>query len=137
MDTHAVTLELSPSVYRIARQVSDAVGRPVERVLEDSLALALPPLDDVPLAEMDDLAGLALLDDAALWQVARATMAEREQADLEELLDAQAAGELQFDEGSRLKSLMDTYGLMTLRKAHAYLLLARRGYQVPMQDSAN
>jgi hypothetical protein len=80
------------------------------------------------------LAALALLDDAALWKVAEALMSEEEQTELDELLSCQEAGELSETERERLHTLMDVYGRVTLRKAHAYLLLARRGYHVPMQS---
>jgi hypothetical protein len=133
MDTHAVTLELPESVYQTASQVAVATGQPLEAVLRTGIAHALPPLDDVPPDEAAELAALALLDDIALWQAARAMMSDGEQAELDQLLDRQEEGSLRSAEQSRLRALLDTYGRVTLRKAHAYLLLARRGYRVPMQ----
>ncbi len=134
MDTQTVTLALPESLYRTARQVAEAIGQPLEVILQASLAHALPPLDDVPSEEMADLAALASLDDAALWRVARATLSEADQSELGDLLDRQSAGELAPTDSPRLQALLDAYGQVTLRKAHAYLLLARRGYHVPMQD---
>ncbi len=134
MDTQTVTLDLPESLYRTAQQVAEATGQPLEVILQASLAHALPPLDDVPSEEMADLAALASLDDAALWRVARGTLSEAEQTELGDLLDRQAAGELVPANLPRLQTLLDAYGQATLRKAHAYLLLARRGYHVPMQD---
>jgi len=134
VNDHVVTLELPETLYRTARRVADLTGQTVEAVLQASIAHALPPLDDVPPDEAAELAALALLDDAALWQVARATMSAEEQAELHELLDRQGAGELTAEEQRRLQALLDAYGRLTLRKAHAYLLLARRGYRVPMQE---
>jgi hypothetical protein len=61
-------------------------------------------------------------------------MSAEEQTELDELLSCQEAGELNEAERERLHALMDVYGHSTLRKAHAYLLLARRGYHVPMQN---
>jgi hypothetical protein len=110
-----------------------ATGQPLEAVLRTGIAHALPPLDDVPPDEAAELAALALLDDIALWQAARAMMSDGEQAELDQLLDRQEEGSLRSAEQSRLRALLDTYGRVTLRKAHAYLLLARRGYRVPMQ----
>lgn len=136
-NTQVVTLKLPETLYRTARRVAELTGQTVEAVLQASIAHALPPLDDVPPDEAAALAALALLDDAALWQVARAAMSPEEQAELQELLDRQGANELTSEEEHRLQALLDTYGRLTLRKAHAYLLLARRGYRVPMQEDTS
>jgi predicted transcriptional regulator len=135
MSTETVTIELSESLYRTANRIAEATGQPLEAVLQASIAHALPPLDDVSPEEASDLATLALLDDATLWRAARATMNAKEQAELQTLLDRQGAGQLTPHEDSRLHKLLDIYGRITLRKAHAYLLLARRGYRVPMQEN--
>jgi hypothetical protein len=58
-----------------------------------------------------------------------------EQAKMHELLDCQGASELTPAEHVHLQDLLDVYGRLMVRKAHAYLLLARRGYRVPMQEN--
>lgn len=134
MITHAVTLELPESLYQTAAQVATLTGKPLQAVLESSIAHALPPLDDVPPDEAASLAALVLFDDTALWHEARAMMGDNEQVELDDLLDRQEDGELTPAEQSRLQTLLDAYGHVTLRKSHAYLLLARRGFRVPMQE---
>ncbi len=134
MDPQVVTLNLSESLYQTARRVAEATGKSLEAVLQASIAHALPPLDDVPPDEAAELAALALLDDADLWRIARTTLSTKEQAELHDLLDRQGAGDLTPAERRRLQELLEAYGRLTLRKAHAYLLLARRGYRVPMQE---
>jgi hypothetical protein len=134
MATRTVTLELPDSIYRTARRVAEATHQPLEAVLQAGIAHALPPLDDVPPAQAEDLAALALLDDGALWRAARATMSATEQAEMHELLDLQGRGELSSAHATRLDEGLQRYGELTVRKAHAYLLLARRGYRVPMQE---
>ena len=129
-----VTLELPEALYRSAHQIAQATRQPLEVVLQASLAHALPPLDDVPPEEAVELAAMALLDDAALWRESRVMLEVEEQAELEELLDRQGAGELSAADVLRLESLLDAYGRLMVRKAHAWLLLARRGYQVPVQQ---
>jgi len=126
-----VTIELPEPLYRFARQVAEVTKQPLEAILRDSIAHMLPPLDDVPPEEAIDLAKLASFDDAALWREACATMTAAEQAEIHELLDRQGAGELTSSGHARLRGLLDTFGRLTVRKAHAYLLLARRGYRVP------
>ncbi len=134
MTTQTITLRLPEPLYRSARQVAEATKQPLEVILTDSIARTLPPLDDVSPAEAIELAKLASLDDASLWQEARATMKSVEQATMHELLDRQGANELASVEHARLQDLLDVYGRLMVRKAHAYLLLARRGYRVPMQE---
>jgi len=58
-----------------------------------------------------------------------------DQTEMDKLLDRQKAGELTSAEHARLQDLLDTYGRLMVCKAHAYLLLARRGYRVPMQEA--
>lgn len=129
-----VTLELPESLYQTAHQIAEVTQQPVEAVLQASLAHALPPLDDVPPEEATELAAMALLDDSSLWRESRVIMSAGEQAELTELLKRQGAGELSSADAPRLQALVDTYGRLMVRKAHAWLLLARRGYQVPPQQ---
>ena len=135
MTAQAVVLQLPPALYRAARRMAEATRQPLEQVLQATIARALPPLDDVPPEEAAELSALAMLEDAALWQAARASMTPAEQAALHDLLDRQNAGELTSPDQLHLQALSDAYGKLTVRKAHAYLLLARRGYRVPMQEN--
>ncbi|MBM4459501.1 MAG: hypothetical protein FJ011_17380 [Chloroflexi bacterium] len=57
-----------------------------------------------------------------------------EQDEMQALLDRQGDGALRPDEQPRLQELMRVYGRLMVHKAHAYLLLARRGYRVPMSS---
>ena len=132
--TQTVTLELPESLYRSANQIAEATRQPLEVVLQDSLANVLPPLDDVSPEEATELAAMALMKDARLWREARKTLSTAKQAELDELLYRQSAGQLSADDETRLHALVDAYGRLMVRKAHAWLLLARRGYQVPPQQ---
>lgn len=134
MATETVTHHLPDSVYQTARQVAEATRLPLDAVLAASIAHALPPLDDVPDEQAADLAALAFLDDGALWRAARATLSAEIQTELSELLNRQSEGALTETEPARLELLLALYGRQAVRTAHAYLLLARRGYRVPMQD---
>jgi predicted transcriptional regulator len=133
MPEQTITVSLSAELYRTAQRVAVATHQSLETVLQTSLAQVLPPLDDVAEEEANALAALTRLDDAALWRVATLTMKTTEQGELHDLLDRQSANQMTPDEQIRLQQLLDTYGALTVRKAHAYLLLARRGYRVPMQ----
>jgi hypothetical protein len=128
-----ITLELPETVYQSAQRLAQASHESLESVLQAGIAHALLPLDDVPPEEAHELAQLALLDDATLWQQARLTMSSEQEHTLQELLDRQSEGELTAKQRTQLEHLMRVYGQLTVRKAHAYLLLARRGYRIPLQ----
>lgn len=137
MTVQTVTLELPEAIYRQARQLAAATRQPVETFLQQSIAHSLPPLDDVSPADAVELARLASLDDSSLWREARQTMTDGQQAEMRSLLERQSQQELDAPDRERLRALMDLYGRMTVRKAHAHLLLARRGYRVPMQEQSS
>jgi hypothetical protein len=130
----SITLTLPDSLYNYARKISEATKQPLEAVLQKSIAQTMPPLDDVPKEEAAELAAMAVMSDAALWQEARAMMSANDQAKLRELSSRQSAGQLSAEEKPELTTLLDLYGRLMVRKAHAWLLLARRGYQTPIQQ---
>jgi len=134
MPTQTVQIELPESLYQTAIQLAQATNRSLADVLHESLTHSLPPLDDVPPEEAADLAQLSGLDDAALWRAAERALAAEQQDELQNLLDRQGAGELTAEEQARLHTLMDEYGRALVRRSHAWLLLARRGYRVPVQQ---
>jgi hypothetical protein len=135
LPTQTITLELPEELYQSADQLARVTKRPLAELVANSLAHTLPPLDDVPAEEAESLASLSLLDDVGLWEVAAVVMSAEQQVEMHRLLDEQSNGELNEEEGAQLKKLMDEYGCLLVRKSHAWLLLARRGYNVPPQNS--
>lgn len=129
-----VTLELPETVYQSAQRLARASSKSLEAILQAGITHALPPLDDVQPEEAHELAQLAFLDNASLWREARRMMSSKQEQALHDLLDRQGEGELSNKQRAQLEQLMQVYGQLTVRKAHAYLLLARRGYRVPMQE---
>lgn len=134
MASQLITLELPDSLYLTVSKLAQVTQRPVGEILQESLAHTLPPLDDVPADEADVLARMSTLDDAVLWQASKRTLPEHQQEELAILLERQNAGELTPDAAVRLQELMAEYGRLLVRQSHAWLLLARRGYQVPIQQ---
>lgn len=135
MSTQTVILELPETLYRSAAQVAQVTKRPLIDILQESIAHTLPPLDDVSPAEAIELAQLSTLTDAELWRVSAALLPPAEQRELQDLLERQQAGNLLLAEQMRLQTLLAEYGRLLVQKAHAWLLLARRGYRVPMQSN--
>jgi hypothetical protein len=91
----------------------------------------------VPDDEAEEFAALALLDDGALWRAARATLSRATQNELRKLLDLRSNGKISEPQSARLDRVLEEYGQATVRKAHAYLLPARRGYRVHEQEGAS
>jgi len=134
MPPQTIILELPEHLYRTVSKLAQVTKRPLAEILQESLAHTLPPLDDVPVEEVDVLAHMSTLDDAALWHASKVTMPEGQQEALHALLDCQSAGELTAAGAVRLQELLDEYGRLLVRQSHAWLLLARRGYNVPIQQ---
>ena len=133
MSTQTVTIELPEALYRSAAQIAQLTRRPLADILQEGIEHTLPPLDDVPADEAEELAQLSILPDAELWRIGAMLLSSTEQTELQALLDAQREGELLAANHIRLQELLDEYGRLLVRKAHAWLLLARRGYHVPIQ----
>ena len=134
MITQSITVELPDNLYRSVKQLSRTMNQPVADILLDSLTHTLPPLDDVPPEEADALARLSLLNDADLWRVAQSNLSPQKQMKLESLLTEQSMGKLNDGQQEQLTTLQSEYGRLLVRQAHAWLLLARRGYKVPVQN---
>jgi hypothetical protein len=131
MAANSVTLNLPDPVYRRARRAAMLLNRSIEEVLESTLNTTLPAIDDAPADLAADLAGLPILADADLWQVARRHMESEREALLHNLLDTQAARQLTPDEARQMEDLRRQAGQLTLLKSQAYALLYQRGYPVP------
>ena len=126
--------ELPEYLYRTVSTLAQVTKRPLAEILQDSLAHTLPPLDDVPAKDAEVLAHMSTLDDAALWHASRVTMPESQQEALHALLDCQSAGALTPTSAACLQALVDEYGRLLVCQSHAWLLLARRGSNVPIQQ---
>ncbi len=91
------------------------------------LAAVLPDVEDAPDDMRADLTRMTWLSDQELWNVARDTMLNKQQEQLQRLAEIQAQRPLTPDEQKILEELRGAYGRVTLRKARAYALLSLRG----------
>ncbi len=134
MFTQSIIVELPENLYRSVKQLAQTTNRPLADILRDSLTHTLPPLDDVPTEEAEALARLSLLNDPDLWRVAQSNLSPKKRTKLESLLTDQSMGKLNNEQQKQLTKLQNEYGRLLVRQAHAWLLLARRGYKVPVQN---
>lgn len=135
MPTQTVTLSLPESVMRRAQQTAQTLQRPLEEVLADVLAAALPDVEDAPADVQAELAHMTWLDDQTLWTIARSEMPRSQQEQLYRLAEVQRQGALSGEEQARLEHLRREYGRTTLRKARAYALLSLRGGRPLLADN--
>jgi hypothetical protein len=102
----------------------------VDDVLVEAVIAAAPAAGTVPAAAQPALAQMAYLNDAALWQAARATMSAEQRERLEELHDRQQRGPRTDEERAEEEALLGLYRATVLLRARAALLLKQRGYDI-------
>jgi len=127
MNFQTVTLNMPAPVYQRAQRAAEALRRPMEEIIVETLGVALPPLDDVPPEMVSELATMSALPDDALWKAARGVMPTKQQTRFRTLSAAQQKRSLNRNEKQELNELRQEYGRVMLRKAQAYALLRQRG----------
>ena len=131
-----LTLNLSERLYEHLYSQAQATARTVNEVVEERLIRSIPPLeDDLPPAIRAELVAMERLSDHALWQIAES----KTDADTTALYDVLLArlhhGTLTPAGRDWLRRLRSESEALTLRKAHAYLVLKNRGYQLPTLEA--
>jgi hypothetical protein len=93
---------------------------------------AVPPLpEDVPATLREELDALEQLDEPALREVAESRLPAGQQRQYSRLQTKNSAGTITAGERKKLESLGEEARRLTLKKAHAYLLLKWRGDVIP------
>ncbi len=126
-----VTVQVSPSIYRLAQRTAHATARPVEKVLADVISAASPISEDLPSALQNDIDALAQMSDAELGRLAQKTFPATQRRAYDRLLEKNSAGRLTENERARLNALRMESERLMLHKAHAYALLKWRGHTLP------
>lgn len=87
-------------------------------------------LDDLSDEMVMDMATLALLNDRALWRVARQTMSKEHYDRMDELLALKNQKALTSAQQQELGVYLAEYDQIVLQRAHAAVLLQQRGYDL-------
>jgi hypothetical protein len=130
MTTQEVTLNLPEAVYNQIRRAAEKAHRPVADLLVEAVIAAAPAMEPSAGPFRAALAQLTYLNDAALWQAARATMLESQRERLEALHVKQQREGLTTVEREEEQALLALYRETILVRAQAALLLKQRGYDV-------
>jgi len=134
-----ITLELPIEMLRRYQRGAAVARKGLEEFLANYLRENPPPLaSDLPDPLQKDLEALENLNDEALWKVARSKLPADDQRLYSYLLHKNTQGNLTPREEEKLHILGEKSRLLTLKKAHAFMLLKWRGHQIPaVEDLTN
>jgi len=130
MTVQAITLNLPQTIYQQIRLAAEKAQRPVDEILVEAITAVAPVMDTASDRLRASLAQMAYLNDAALWQVARATIPAEQRGRLEALHHQQQCQELTTEEKAEEQALLALYRETVFIRAQAAVLLKQRGYDV-------
>lgn len=130
MSTQIITLNVPGPLYDHLRQRAGRSRRSVEEEMLEVLTAAVPGDAPLPPELAEAIESLQQLDDEALWEAARRTLASDVSADLAELHEKRQRDGLTDVESQRLTSLVRQYEMTMLVRAQATVLLKQRGHDV-------
>jgi hypothetical protein len=130
-----VTLQLPDETLQRYRWGATAARKALEEFLAERLMEAVPPLaGDLPSPLGEELKALENLDDEALQRVAQSQLPPASQRLYNRLLAKNSRGTITAREEETLRALGEQARRLTLKKAHAYMLLKWRGHHIPSRE---
>lgn len=130
MTVYPVTLNVPEAAYEKIQRAAEKVQRPVDELLVEAIVAVAPTIESASADLNAALAQMAYLNDAALWQAARSTMAPEQRERLATLHDIQQRRPLSTAEQAENQALLRLYREALLVRAQAAVLLKQRGYDV-------
>jgi hypothetical protein len=130
-----ITIELPEETMRRYRRGASAARKDLEHFVVERLNENAPPTaDDLPQPLSKEFQAMEAKNDKALLKIAESRMPIAHQRRYNRLLSANSQGRISPGEQAKLHVLGEQARRLTLRKAHAYLLLKWRGHSVPSLD---
>jgi len=128
--TQSITVHLPEDVYEQFHRAAVRLRRSVDDLLVEAISAAAPS-QFVPVQQLrSDLAQMALMNDAALFQAARATLSQAQKERMEALHHKQQQQTLSTEEQQEISALEQLYHDTILVRAQAVILLKQRQYDV-------
>ena len=128
------TVNVPEKLYRRLQQQATTERRSVDDLVRHSLSRQMPPAvpveDDLPPALRAELLAMEQLSDAALWSLARSAISPEQLAQMDDLRAIVNERARTPDENAQQQNLLREYDETVLRRAHAAMLLASRGYDL-------
>ncbi len=127
-----VTIHLPEETTQRYQRGATAAKKPLEEFLVGRLTEAAPPLaDDLPSPLREELEAIERLDNDALRQIANSKLPPARQRLYTRLLSKNSAGTITPREKQTLQAIGEEARRLTLKKAHAFMLLKWRGQSIP------
>jgi plasmid stability protein len=126
----SLTLNIPGPLYDRLKHRAQRSNRTVEDEAVDLLVALVPVADDLPADLEGAISPLSVLEDASLWQAARAHLSPEDASRLEELHRKRQREGLDDAEARELPPLVRRYERFMLVRARAAALLKQRGHDV-------
>ena len=131
-----VTLQLPEETLRRYQRGAKAAHKVLEEFLIERLADIAPPLvETLPSPLREELKDLETLDNPALMEVAQSRLPLARQRVYSRLLRKNSQATLSVHERNKLYELGEEARRLTLKKAHACMLLKWRGHAIPSPEA--
>jgi len=128
----SISLQLPDETLHRYRRGAAAARKVLEEFLVERLTEAAPPLaDDLPSPLREELQAMEDLSDETLWEIAQSHLPPTSQRVYSRLLRKNSLGTLTARERATLHAHGEEARRVTLKKAHAAMLLKWRGYHLP------
>ena len=128
--TQTITVQLPEPLYLEVQARARRLHRSVEGEVVALLTTALPTLDDLPGALVDEMAQLVFLSDRDLWRAARSTLTSEENERMQTLASKRQRIGLTRQEAEEVDGLLLHYERSMLLRAQSMALLKERGHDV-------
>ncbi len=134
--SHAITINISDTLYEQLRQAASLFHRPTESIIVESLRHTLPPLvEEIPPEYQHQVFPLLSMGDQELLHEAEQVFSPERWQMYEALLERKKTAPLAPDEETTLSALRHEADSLTCRRSYAMVLLKRRGYRVPVRHT--
>lgn len=130
MPTQAVTLRIPLPIYEFFKNRAERTHRSVEGELLEVAAAEAAEKDRLSPDLAQAVAGLAVLDDEALWRAAHSRFPAEQKEEIEALDYKQQSEGLTRNERQRQEQLLNAADRVMLVRAHAARLLKEHGHDI-------
>jgi plasmid stability protein len=130
MVLQTITVRLPDILYRRVEHRAQRMRRSIEEELVDVVSAALPTTDDLSPDIADDLAQMAFMTDAELWQAAQTELPLQDSAKMQALMFKRQREGLTTAEEREAKRLAHRADRTMLVRSRAAVLLQDRGHDV-------
>jgi hypothetical protein len=130
----AYSITIPKTLYQQLTRQAQQANRSIDELVQQTLSEHMPDAageEKLPDNLRQELDAMSHLSDDALWQIAESGLNADKVAMYDLLLERRRENSLTAAGQTMLDQLREETDALTLRKAHAYLLLKNRGYQLP------